>query len=155
LTNSEYMKDCIECARGTRWPSEALARAQYHLSQLYQAQGIEEAEARRLEKEALRVLDSFKGFGSECVRDSDDIFMIFDDLQPTFDGRYTGTTLLRRVQEWSKAKRAQPGAKLAVPEAAAAVTAEAVTSVTTAEAIATATTAWTGASGAAVGEKAS
>ncbi|KAI8158984.1 hypothetical protein K4K49_004321 [Colletotrichum sp. SAR 10_70] len=94
-----YMKQCVDCAMNSRWSTEGLARAELHLAMLYDKLGIEEEQSRTLKEKARKVLEQNKGFAEECVQDSEDELMIFDDLQPTLLGRYTGTTLLKRLQE--------------------------------------------------------
>jgi len=53
-----------------------------------------------LKQEARVVLDERSQYAAECVRATGDEMMIFDDLQPTFLGRYTGRTLLWCLQGW-------------------------------------------------------
>ena len=105
LSGSEYIKQCIECAKNLKWSKEALARAQFHLATLYNEQGVEEDEAKSLKGEARKVLEKCRDYAAECVRGVEDEMMIFDDLQPTFQGRYTGRTLLRHLQEWSRQEK--------------------------------------------------
>jgi hypothetical protein len=71
------------------------------LATLYEEQGVEDEEAQALKSEARIILDKCRQYAAECVRDSEDEMMIFDDLQPTFQGRYTGRRLLKHLQEWS------------------------------------------------------
>jgi hypothetical protein len=105
LAGSEYIKQCIEFAKSSRWSMEALARAQFHLATLYEEQGEEAAEAKVLKGEARKVLEKCRDFAAECVRETKDEMMIFDDLQPTFQGRYTGHTLLKCLQKQSRQER--------------------------------------------------
>jgi hypothetical protein len=73
---------------------------------LYREQGIEELAATELEGNANGFLDEFSKYISEAVRDSGDKLMIFDDLQPTFLGRYTGVKLLTHLQKQHREKTA-------------------------------------------------
>ncbi|KAF4828998.1 Transcription activator GutR [Colletotrichum tropicale] len=93
-----YMKQCVECALNSQWSTVALARAEFHLALLYEKQGTDELEAQALRSKARQVLEQNREFAAECVKDSDDELMIFDDLQPTLLGRYTGTALLKHLQ---------------------------------------------------------
>ncbi|KAI0127980.1 hypothetical protein BJ170DRAFT_397576 [Xylariales sp. AK1849] len=99
-TAIDYMKQCIECTKESKWTEEALARAQFHLSTLYGEHGIEAGEARQLEDEARKVSNKYSSFVSECLQDADDLMLVFDEFQPTFDGRFTGQRLLKQMQEW-------------------------------------------------------
>ncbi|KAK0385014.1 hypothetical protein NLU13_7492 [Sarocladium strictum] len=103
---TEYMQQCLEFSKSSWWDRAAYTRAQYHLALLYREQGIEEQAADHLEGLANSFLDEFSEYISEAVRGVDDKLMIFDDLQPTFLGRYTGVQLLKHLQEQHKAKTA-------------------------------------------------
>ncbi|KAF4869365.1 Transcription activator GutR [Colletotrichum siamense] len=93
-----YMEQCVECARDSKWSIVGLARAEYHLATLYEIRGVEEKEAKALKAKSTEVLEQNRRFAEQCVQDSGDELMIFDDLQPTLLGRYTGTALLKKLQ---------------------------------------------------------
>ncbi|KAK3357865.1 nb-arc and tpr domain-containing protein [Lasiosphaeria hispida] len=101
----EYIKQCIKAARDARWSEEALGRARYHLALLYEERGGEEEAARLLMEEAKKVLDKFRHYAPWKIREAGNDMMIFDDMQGTFTGRYTGRNLLRHLQD--RAKRQQ------------------------------------------------
>lgn len=92
------MEQCVECARDSKWSIVGLARAEYHLATLYEIRGVEEKEAKALKAKSTEVLEQNRRFAEQCVQDSGDDLMIFDDLQPTLLGRYTGTALLKQLQ---------------------------------------------------------
>ncbi|KAH8682294.1 hypothetical protein BX600DRAFT_448189 [Xylariales sp. PMI_506] len=97
-TAIEYISQCLECVKNSRWDRAALARAQYHLALLYRQQGIKEDEAKYMESEANSLLHDFGSAAADCLRGVDDKLMILDDLQPTLAGRYTGRNLLKHLQ---------------------------------------------------------
>jgi hypothetical protein len=74
---------------------------------LYREQDFDEEAAAELEGRADAFLEEFQEYIPEAVRDSGDKLMIFDDLQPTFLGRYTGVKLLKHLQEQHRAKIAE------------------------------------------------
>jgi len=96
------MKECIdtaiESAKNSRFPEEALGRAQFHLSKILREQGIEKEEADRLETNALNILNKYSPYASEFLRGIEDPMVMFDDLQSIFDGRFTGRQLLKYIQ---------------------------------------------------------
>lgn len=92
------MIECVDSAKSARVPKEALGRAQYHLSQILREQEIEEGEAQKLEANGLRILDEFSQYASKFLKGSNDKMAMFDDLQPIFDGRFTGQMLLTYMQ---------------------------------------------------------
>ncbi|KAK3368627.1 nb-arc and tpr domain-containing protein [Podospora didyma] len=100
----EYIRRCISTARSSRWSKEALGRAQYHLALLYEEQGSEDRddEIKELKAAAMEVLEEFRHYIPRSIRETGDIMMMFDDMQPTFQGRYTGRTLLPHIQARSK-----------------------------------------------------
>ncbi|KAH8881847.1 hypothetical protein GQ53DRAFT_886470 [Thozetella sp. PMI_491] len=95
----QYMQQCVECVRTARWTIEARGRLYYHLSLLYEEQGVEEAQSAALRDDAMKIMDQCRQYAGLCVRGATDLLMIFDDLQPTFQGRYTSRGLLRHLQE--------------------------------------------------------
>jgi hypothetical protein len=48
------------------------------------------------------VLNEVRGYAPAPIRDSGDDMMIFDDMQSTFWGRYTGRKLFKFMQEQVK-----------------------------------------------------
>jgi len=98
--SSEYMERCIDLAVATGWTKEALGRARLHLSRLYRRQGVSLEEADVLEAKAMETLAENLKHVSEWVARLDQPIIQFDDLQPTGQGRYTGTMLLRVLWAW-------------------------------------------------------
>ena len=92
------MIECIECARTSKFPEEALGRAQLHLSKMFREQGIEEEDAKKLEADALKVLGEYSQYASDFLKGVEDPMTLFDDLQSIFDGRFTGRQLLKYMQ---------------------------------------------------------
>ncbi|KAH8649070.1 hypothetical protein BX600DRAFT_109938 [Xylariales sp. PMI_506] len=99
-TATEYMKQCMQCAKNMNLDRAAVARIQCHLAELYKEQGIETDEADKWEAEASRFVEEFEGYAAECVRKLGDKMVILNDLQPTFQGRFTGRKILLCLQEW-------------------------------------------------------
>lgn len=83
-----------------------MCRACLHLSLLYREQGIKRDEAVKLELQAEELLEKFGHYAAKSVRETKDKLMIFDDLQPTFLGRYTGQKLLKHLQTSPEFKQA-------------------------------------------------
>jgi len=94
IDDSEYIEECVECAKTSKWSEEALGRARFFLAKLYRIQGDKEEDAKVLEREALDVLDKYSEYVAESVRRTEDKMLMFDDLQPTCDGKFTGVGLL-------------------------------------------------------------
>jgi hypothetical protein len=96
------MKECIdsaiESAKNSRFPEEALGRAQFHLSKILREQTVEKEEADKLETNALIILNKYSPYTSEFLRGIEDSMVLFDDLQSIFDGRFTGRELLKYMQ---------------------------------------------------------
>lgn len=93
------MERCIEIATSSSWTEEAIGRAQYQLCRLYKLHSVHKKEAEELETKALEVLESYSEFVSDWVRATGDPIMMFDDLQPTDEGRFIGKTLLSKLWE--------------------------------------------------------
>ncbi len=93
------MERCIEIATTSNWTEEALGRAQYQLSRLYKLHGGRKKEAEELETKALDILEKYSEYVTDWVRATEDPVMMFDDLQPTDEGRFTGKTLLNKLWE--------------------------------------------------------
>ena len=72
---------------------------------IYEERGGDEdrVEALKLKEEARKVIDKFHDFTPRHIRESGDDMMIFDDMQGTFTGRYTGTRLLKHIQARARA----------------------------------------------------
>lgn len=98
------MVECIECAKSSFFPEEALGRAQLHLSRIYKEQGLDNDETRALEAKGLKVLAKYSQYVSKGILGVEDDMVAFDDLQSIFDGRFTGTRLLK----WMQAGLSQP-----------------------------------------------
>ncbi|MCJ1405770.1 hypothetical protein MMC11_009000, partial [Xylographa trunciseda] len=82
-------------SRPGSWPEAAVARTEFHLSQVLHEQGkdLEEAEAldTRAKATLARLLPLVDPLGEV---DAGDELALFDHLQPVFDGRFTGRALL-------------------------------------------------------------
>lgn len=97
---SEYMKQCLKRAQNVEWPHEAYGRAQHHLAIIYNERGAEgdKEEAEALREESTKTLNDYISFTPQHIRDTGDEMMMFDDMQGTFTGRYTGRTLLPHIR---------------------------------------------------------
>ncbi|KAL9598499.1 MAG: hypothetical protein Q9219_004472 [cf. Caloplaca sp. 3 TL-2023] len=87
----------LEGTRKGTWPEAANARAEYHLSQILKEQGKEQNEAQQLESKARVILDRLLPSHPLNGVESGDELALFDHLQPVFDGRFAGRTLLKYV----------------------------------------------------------
>ncbi len=88
------MEDSINRASASTWPEEALGRVQLHLAYLYRRHGVDLEEADMLEAKAMGTLEKYRAFVSDWVSACEEPLLIFDDLQPTSEGRYVRTVLL-------------------------------------------------------------
>lgn len=94
------MRDALrlEKSRPCSWPEAAVARTQFHLSQILAEQGEEhKTEAQQLASEARKVLQKLMPLDPLIGVDAKDELALYDYIQPIFDGRFTGRTLLRYV----------------------------------------------------------
>ena len=95
-----YMRKALalEQSRPGLWPEAAVARTEFHLSQILIEQGEDLGEAEMLTSHArdvlARLLPLVEPLGEVDVEDE---LALFDHLQPVFDGRFTGTSLLKYV----------------------------------------------------------
>lgn len=88
----------LESMRKGSWPEAAVARTEFHLSQVLTRQGKDLDEAQQLASRAHTVLASVLPLNPlDGGVDVDDELALFDHLQPVFDGRFTGRTLLKYV----------------------------------------------------------
>lgn len=91
------MRIALDGATEGFWHNAAVARAQFHLSQILQKQNKDIEEAKRLASEAkmvldrLLVLDPMEGVAKEHE------LVLYDHLQSTLDGRFTGRNYLQYV----------------------------------------------------------
>lgn len=88
----------LEYSRPGSFPEAAFARTQFHLSQVLTEKGAEhQVEAQQLATEARKVLQKTTPLEPLHIIDVKDELALFDYLQPIFDGRFTGRSLLRYV----------------------------------------------------------
>ena len=99
---SDYMKQCLKRAQTVQWPHEAYGRAQHHLALIYEERGAvgDKEEADALREESTKVLNKYRHYAPDHIQDTGDEMMIFDDMQGTFTGRYTGMTLLKHIRRY-------------------------------------------------------
>ena len=90
----------LERSRPGSWPEAAVARTEFHLSQILIEQGkeLEEAEtlATRARAALSRLLPSVDPLVG--VKEEDEL-ALFDHMQPVFDGRFTGQKLLKYISK--------------------------------------------------------
>ncbi|KAJ9157548.1 Transcriptional xre family [Pleurostoma richardsiae] len=108
-TAIDYMENCIELAISSNWTEEALGRAQHYLARLYKKQGGFTREVEELESKAEAVLKKYSAFISGWIRETKEPILMFDDLQPTDEGRFTGRMLLKRLWERQENEELQSG----------------------------------------------
>lgn len=88
----------LERMRKGSWPEAAVARTEFHLSQVLTQQGKDPDEAQQLASRARSVLASLLPLNPlDGGVEEDDELALFDHLQPVFDGRFTGRALLKYV----------------------------------------------------------
>ncbi|MCJ1467362.1 hypothetical protein MMC07_005986 [Pseudocyphellaria aurata] len=91
----------LESMRKGSWPEAAVARTEFHLSQILTQQGKDLDEAQQLASRARAVLAHILPLNPlDCgsVEAADEL-ALFDHVQPVFDGRFTGRTLLKYVSK--------------------------------------------------------
>ena len=85
-----------------QWPAEALCRTEFHLARSIRKQDPgagDLAEAMDLEIKARAALDKLLDYDwPDFLRPVDDIMVLFDHIQPTSRGRWTGRGLLKYIQ---------------------------------------------------------
>jgi hypothetical protein len=79
------------------WPEAAVARTKFHLHQIITKERIPTPEAEYLATEAKAVLSRLLPFDPLDGVKEEDAGALFDHLQPVFDGRFTGMTLMKYV----------------------------------------------------------
>lgn len=86
----------LERMRKGSWPEAAIARTEFHLSQVLTQQSKDLDEAQQLASRARTVLASLLPLNPlDGGVEADDELALFDHLQPVFDGRFTGRKLLK------------------------------------------------------------
>lgn len=79
------------------WPDAAVARTEYHLSQVLKQNGKDGPEASTLAAKARTVLSRLLPYDPLNGVAEEDELALYDHLQPVFGGRFTGTSLLKYV----------------------------------------------------------
>jgi hypothetical protein len=97
IIDRESIEECIELAHISKWSEEALARSRFHLSRIYAEQGIQQEKAKKLEEQAITVLEKYAI--PDYLVGVEDKMMLFDNLQPAAGGRFTGRGLLSYIQK--------------------------------------------------------
>ncbi|KAH8820807.1 nb-arc domain-containing protein [Xylogone sp. PMI_703] len=80
------------------WPEAAVARTEFHLSQVLRLNGKNTPETERYESQARSTLSRFLPYDPLNGVTEEDAVALFDHLQPVFGGRFTGTSLLKYVK---------------------------------------------------------
>ena len=91
----------LEQSRKGSSSEAAHARTQFHLSQILKKQGKELDTAEQLESQARSILAKLLPLSPLVGVESDDEIALFDHLQPVFDGRFVGRSLLKYVSKKS------------------------------------------------------
>ncbi len=89
-----------EKLRPGSWPEAAVARTQFHLSQILTQQSKDPDEAHQLAVQAREVMNKLLPLhpldGAMETKEGEGMELaLFDHLQPVYDGRFTGRDLLR------------------------------------------------------------
>jgi hypothetical protein len=79
------------------WPEAAVARTEFHLSQIIKQRGKDTAEAEGLKTKARSVLSKLLPYDPLDGVSEEDEIALFDHLQPVFGGRFTGLSLLKYI----------------------------------------------------------
>jgi hypothetical protein len=79
------------------WPEAAVARTEFHLSQIIRGRGNDSAEAEGLVTKARSVLSRLLPYDPLDGVAAEDELALFDHLQPVFGGRFTGVSLLKYI----------------------------------------------------------
>ena len=87
----------FEKARKDSCPETAFARTQFHLSQVLVKQNKNLKEAEQLSKMARKVLERTHPLEDLKNVAEEHELAKFDHLQPVFDGRFTGLSILKYV----------------------------------------------------------
>ena len=103
------MERCLELATTSNWTEEALGRAQYGLARLYRSHGVNLVEAEELEVKSRLTLEKYSEYTSDWIAGVGDQIVMYDDLQPTDEGRFTGSLLLQLL--WAR-RRGEKSKKL-------------------------------------------
>ncbi|KAK4224666.1 hypothetical protein QBC38DRAFT_547456 [Podospora fimiseda] len=90
-----YMEECVDLANTSNWTEESIGRAQACLARMYRERGVNLDKASELQARADEVREKYLQYESEWVVGVGDQYAIFDDLQPTDEGRYLGSLLLQ------------------------------------------------------------
>lgn len=96
-----YMRTALshsqERASKSFWPEAAVARTEFHLSQVLAQKGAQITEAKMLKTKARSVLSRLLPFDPLDGVPEEDEGALFDHLQPVFGGRFAGNSLLKYV----------------------------------------------------------
>lgn len=87
----------LERLRTGTWPEAAVARTEFHLSQILNQQDKDPEEAHQLASRARTVSTRLLPLHPLDGVEAEDELALFDHLQPVFDGRFTGRGLLKYV----------------------------------------------------------
>lgn len=79
------------------WPDAAVARTEFHLSQILKQKEQDTAEAEGLVTKARSVLSRLLPYDPLDGVSVEDELALFDHLQPVFGGRFTGRSLLKYI----------------------------------------------------------
>ena len=89
----------LEHSRKGSWSEAANGRTQFHLSQILQQQDKDPDESQELASQARAILAKLLPLNPLDGVDPSDEIALFDHLQPVFDGRFVGRSLLKYVSE--------------------------------------------------------
>lgn len=104
------MRESIQKAESSKWHEEALGRAQLHLALLLKEQRKEPTEAESLAKIAREQLTTYLQLDHpDYLKGSHDELAMFDNMQPVFEGRFTGRKLLGYIQDHARTTQGTHG----------------------------------------------
>jgi len=88
----------LDNSRREAHPEAAVARTRFHLAQILRSQQKDLEEANVLEVTAKEVLERLLELNPLHGVAPDDGLALFDHIQPVFDGRFTGRSLLQYLR---------------------------------------------------------
>ena len=104
-----YIRESIERARSAgrgKWPECSLGRAFLHLSRILAERSASEEEIKKYKDPGEEILAKYRHISQQFTPQTDDDLVLYDSLQPSFNGRYTGRHLIRLLQKmtspWKK-----------------------------------------------------
>lgn len=97
-----YIQESISRAKNAgrgRWPECALGRAHTHLAHIMKARMARDELVRPIEDFGNAILEKYRHVSQSYTPSTEEPMVLYDLLQPVFDGRYTGRGLVPLLQK--------------------------------------------------------